>query len=149
MAFRRGFDSAPIGQETVMIRRMLRQVGSMAVVTFLWQHRGSVVRTTDLARRLPQLVTTGKTDDALTEAKMIMALDGSAPTSTEVRITGIDDGAVTLRGDLPASSLEAARHALLSVPDVLDVRTDAADQPTFDDCPRGGRPLMATDERGR
>ena len=116
-----------------MIRRMFRQVGSMAVVTFLWQHRGSVVRTTDLARRLPQLVSTGKTDDAMTEVKVIVALDASVPTSTDVRITGIDDGAVTLRGDLPAGSLESARQAVLSVSDVLDVRTDATEQPTFDD----------------
>lgn len=116
-----------------MIRRMFRQVGSMAVVTFLWQHRGSVVRTTDLARRLPQLVSTGKVDDAMTEAKAIIALDGPAPTNTEVRITGIADGAITLRGDLPTGSLESARQALLSVSDVLDVRTDATDQPTFDD----------------
>jgi len=120
-----------------MIRRMFRQVGSMAAVTFLWQHRGSVVRTTDLARRLPQLVTTGKTDDAMTEAKVIIALDGSLPTSTQVRITGVDDGAVTLRGDLPAGSLESARQAALSVSDVLDVRTDSSEQPTLDDALAG------------
>ncbi|MEO6318358.1 MAG: hypothetical protein ABIP36_06200 [Acidimicrobiales bacterium] len=112
---------------------MFRQVGSMAVATFLWQHRGSVVRTTDLARRLPQLVTTGNTDAAVTEAKVIMALDGEVPTQTDVRITGIDDGAVTLRGDLPAGSLESARHAAMSVANVLDVRTDGDQQPTFDE----------------
>ncbi len=116
-----------------MIRRMFRQVGSVAVVTFLWQHRGSVVRATDLARRLPQLVTTGKSGDAVTEAKVIVALDSELPTSTDVRITGVDDGAVTLRGDLPAGSLEGARQAALSVADVLDVRTDATEQPTYDD----------------
>ena len=105
----------------------------MAIAGFLWQHRGSVVRGFDLALRLPQLVTGGRIDEALTEAKAIMALDGEVPTSTDVRISGIEDGAVTLRGDLEGNSLKAARQALLAVPDVLDVRTDANAQPTFDD----------------
>ena len=115
-----------------MFRRMFRQAGSMAVATFLWQHRGSVVRTVDLARRLPQLVQDGRGRDALTEAKAIVALDAKVPTSTDIRITGIQDGAVTLRGDLRDESLDVARKALLDVPDVLDVRTDAVDQPTLD-----------------
>lgn len=123
-----------------MIRRMFRQVGSVAMATFLWQHRGSVMRTADLARRLPQLVSTGKSGDAMTEAKVIVALDGTVPTSTGVRITGVDDGAVTLRGDVPPSSLESARQAVLSVSDVLDVRTDATEQPTVDDALASARP---------
>jgi len=105
----------------------------MAVAGWLWQHRGSVVRGADLARRLPQLVGTGRTRDAVTEAKAIVALDSEVPTSTDIRISGLDDGAVTLRGDLPVDTLDVARHALLSVSDVLDVRTDAADNPTVDD----------------
>ena len=76
----------------------------------------------------------------MTEAKVIIALDGSVPTSTDVRITGIDDGAVTLRGDVPASSFESARHAALSVADVLDVRTDASEQPTLDDALAAANP---------
>ncbi len=123
-----------------MIRRMFRQAGSMAVATFLWQHRGSVVRATDLARRLPQLVTSGKTEDAITEAKLIVALDDTVPTSTGVRITGIEDGAVTIRGDVPAGSLEAARQAMLTVSDVLDVRTDSSARPTVDDALAMARP---------
>ena len=35
-----------------MIRNMFRQVGAVAVVSFLWQHRGSAIRTFDLACRL-------------------------------------------------------------------------------------------------
>lgn len=110
----------------------------MAVATFLWQHRGSVVRAVDLSRRLPQLVTGGRAGDALTEAKAIVALDGEVPTSTDIRITSIDDGAVTLRGDLRLDSLEVARHALLGVSDVLDVRTDATGLPTLGDAVAAG-----------
>jgi hypothetical protein len=105
----------------------------MAVATFLWQHRGSVVRAVDLAKRAPQLVSGGKSADALTEAKAIVALDGKVPTSTDIRITGISDGAVMLRGDAPEDSLDVARTALLGVSDVLDVRTDGVDQPTLDE----------------
>ncbi len=112
---------------------MFRQVGAVAVVSFLWQHRGSVVRTVDLAQRLPQLLSSGKGGDAFTEAKAVVALDGPLPTSTDVRITGIDDGAVTLRGDVSVESLGTARSALLGVSDVLDVRTDGLDQITLDD----------------
>lgn len=119
---------------------MFRQVGSVAVASFLWQHRGSAVRAVDLARRLPQLVSSRRGGDALTEAKAIVALDGEVPTSTDIRITGISDGAVTLRGDLHDESLDAARHALLGVSDVLDVRTDGAEQPTLDDALAGARP---------
>ncbi len=112
---------------------MFRQVGALTVATFVWQHRGSVVRALDLGRRLPQLLGNGKGGDAFTEAKAVVALDGALPTSTDVRITGIDDGAVTLRGDVPVESLAAARGALLGISDVLDVRTDALDQTTLDD----------------
>jgi len=116
-----------------MIRRMFRKVGAMALTTFLWQHRGSVVRTVDLAKRAPQLVSAGKSTDALTEAKAIVALDSKVPTSTDIRITGISDGAVMLRADAPDESLDVARKALLGVSEVLDVRTDGNDQPTLDE----------------
>lgn len=105
----------------------------MAMARFLWQHRGSVVRAVDLGRRVPQLLGTGKSGDALTEAKAVVALDGAVPTSTDVRITGIDDGAVTLRSDVKVESLDAARHALLGVANVVDVRTDGHDEITLDD----------------
>jgi hypothetical protein len=122
-----------------MIRRMFRQAGSMAVATFLWQHRGSVVRTVDLARRLPQLVQDGRGRDALTEAKAIVALDAKVPTRTDVRITGFDAGSMCLRGDVPLDHLDTARATLLAVDDVIDVRTSAVDQPTFDDALAGAR----------
>ena len=120
-----------------MIRHLFRQVGSVAVASFLWQHRGSVVRTVDLSTRLPHLVQEGRTHDALTEAKAIIALDSRIPTRTDVRITGFHDGSVTLRGDIPLDHFEEARATLLAVKDVVDVRTSALDQPTFDDALAG------------
>jgi hypothetical protein len=120
-----------------MFRRMFRQAGSMAVATFLWQHRGSVVRTVDLVRRLPQLIQDGRGRDALTEAKAVVALDAKVPTRTDVRITGFDDGSMTLRGDLPYDRLEETRSTLLGVDDVIDVRTSDVAQPTFDDALAG------------
>ena len=115
-----------------MIRRTFRQIGSMAVAAFIWKHRGSAVRAVDFARRLPQALSGGNRSAAITEAKAIVALDAKVPTSTDIRITGIQDGAITLRGDLRDESLDVARQALLDVPDVLDVRTDGIEQPTLD-----------------
>jgi hypothetical protein len=123
-----------------MIRHMFRQVGTVAVASFLWQHRGSAIRTFDLACRLPHLVQEGRVRDALTEAKAIVALDGKMPTRTDVRITGFEDGSMTVRGDLPLDHFEDARAALLAVGDVVDVRTSDVQQPTFDDALAGARP---------
>jgi len=116
-----------------MVRRMIRRVSSVAMATFLWQHRGSVARTADLVRRLPQVVRAGDSRDAITEAKAIVALDRKVPTSIDIRITGVGDGAVTLRGNARDDSLDRARETLLGVSEVLDVRTDGLGQPTIDD----------------
>jgi hypothetical protein len=123
-----------------MIRHLFRQVGTVAVASFMWQHRGSVVRTFDLVCRLPDLVQDGRVRDALTEAKAIVALDQRMPTRTDVRITGFEDGSMTVRGDLPLDHFEEARHTLLAVSDVVDVRTSATQQPTLDDMLAGARP---------
>ena len=116
-----------------MIRRFVRQVGVLSLASFGWKHRGTVVRGIDLLRRTPQLVQTGRTDDLATEARAIAALDGPFGTATDVRITGIDDGSVMLRDSLAGPALDAARGTLCSVPNVLDVRTEAVDHPTLDD----------------
>jgi hypothetical protein len=123
-----------------MIRHLFRQVGTVAVASFLWQHRGSVVRTFDLACRLPDLVQGGRARDAFTEAKAIVALDSRMPTRLDVRISGFENGSMTVRGDLPLDQFELARNTLLGVSDVVDVRTSAVQQPTFDDALAGARP---------
>jgi hypothetical protein len=92
-----------------------------------------VVRAIDLLLRLPALLRSGRSGEAVTEARLIVALDGPAAAVTDIRITGVRDGDVMLRGDLAPASLELARHSLLDVANVVDVRADAYDQPTIDD----------------
>lgn len=116
-----------------MIRRFVRQAGLFSVLSFGWKHRGTVIRGVDMLRRAPQLVQTGRTDDLTTEARAILALDGPFGDETEIRITGVDGGAVLLRDNLAGPSLDAARGTLRSVPNVLDVRTEATGHPTLDD----------------
>ena len=123
-----------------MIRHLFRQVGTVAVASFLWQHRGSAIRTFDLACRLPGLVQDGRVRDALTEAKAIVALDNRMPTRTDVRISGFENGSMTVRGDLSLDQFEQARHTLLGVADVVDVRTSDVAQPTLDEVLAGARP---------
>jgi hypothetical protein len=116
-----------------MIRRLFRQIGTITVLSFLWKHRGSVVRGIDLAKRTPTLVRDGRTRDLAAEARAVVALDGPLATETGVRISGIEDGSVLLRGDPAGPELQSARTTLLTeVPNVVDVRTDAAGQPTLD-----------------
>ena len=123
-----------------MITHLFRQVGAVAVASFVWQHRGTAVRTVDLVSRLPHLVQDGRVRDALTEAKAIVALDDKMPTRMDVRLTGVDGGAMTIRGDLSLEHLEEARTTLLGVDDVVDVRTSDVHQPTLDDVLAGARP---------
>lgn len=115
-----------------MIRRLFRPFGTMAILTWAWQHRGSVVRAVDLAARAPSLVRDRRTSQLATEARALGALDGALPTATSVRITGIDDGSVLLRGQPTGHALDAARAALTALPGVVDVRTDGHTQPTLD-----------------
>jgi hypothetical protein len=117
-----------------MITNLFRQVGAVAVASFLWQHRGSVIRLVDLAGRLPELVQDGRTRDALTEVKAVVALDSRIPARVDVRITGFHNGSMTVRGDVPFDRFEEARDALLGVEGVVDVRTSPVElQPTVDD----------------
>jgi hypothetical protein len=123
-----------------MIRRLFRQLGTMTVLSFLWKHRGSVVRGVDLAKRAPRLVRDGRTGDLAAEARAVAALDGPLATETKVRISGIEDGSVLLRGDPSGAELQSARATLLSsVPSVVDVRTDDTGQPTLDSMLEGAR----------
>lgn len=115
-----------------MIRRTFRQFGSMAVLSFAWKHRGSVVRGLDLAKRAPELVRDGRTEELKVEAQAIAALDKHLGDDTAIRISGIDDGSVMLKGQPAGEPLAAARAALTKVPAILDVRTDDIEQPTLD-----------------
>jgi hypothetical protein len=111
---------------------MFRQVGSAAVAGWAWNHRGTLVRGVDLLLRTPQRARTSQLGETPIEVRAIIALDESHPTSTAVRITGISDGAITLR-DLPARDLEAAREVLRTVAEIVDVQTRSSDHPTLDE----------------
>ena len=115
-----------------MIRRLVRKVGAMTIASWAWQHRGSLVRGADLAMRAPSLVRDSRTDALKSEARAVLALDAAVPSDTSVRISGVDDGTVTLQGHPSGSGVEAARKALVALPMVNDVRTDDTDQPTVD-----------------
>jgi hypothetical protein len=115
-----------------MFRRMFRRIGWMTAATFSWQHRGSVLRMFDLLRRLPALVSSRRAAAAVTEARLIAALDRTAPERMDIRITGIRDGDVVLRGDVPPDALELARRSMLGVARIVDVRSDAFARPTRD-----------------
>jgi len=116
-----------------LIRHLIRRVGMVAITSFTWQHRGSAVRTFDLVWRVPQLLRDGRARDALTEAKAIVALDKEVPSRTDLRLSGVHDGTLLVRGEVGVDSFDQARSTLLAVDDVVDVRTVSAQQPTFDD----------------
>ena len=123
-----------------MIRNLFRRVGVAAIASFLWHHRGSVVRTFDLALRVPQLLLDRRLGDAITEAKAVVALDSRLPTRTDIRIAGFQGGQMTVRGDVALDCFQEARAALLAVGDVVDVRTSPDDLPTVDDALTVARP---------
>lgn len=123
-----------------MIRSTLRQIGTLTIATWVWHHRGSALRVVDMGMRAPQLVRDNQVQDALVEARAILALDGPIPTDTTVRISGVDAGTITLRDDLDPSTLGVTTQTLLKISDVLDVRTDSTGHTTVDDALDAGAP---------
>ena len=115
-----------------LVRRLVPQLGLMTVARLAWRHRGTVVRMGDLATRVPSLVRDGRTGDLGLEARSVLALDSAMPTDTSVRISGIDNGSVTLRGDPGGHALDVATTALCDLPNVSDVRTDGATHDVVD-----------------
>jgi|GEM_PF-5427621 len=122
-----------------MHRRWLYQTGSLALLNAGWRHRGSLVRGLDWAKRLPGRMRDGRTAELVTEARAIMALDRELRTDTSIRITGVNNGTVSLRGQPAGSSLDTARSVLLPVADIVDIRTDDLGQPTLDNLVAGSR----------
>ena len=107
-----------------MIRNMFRRIGWMTATTVSWQHRGTLVRAFDLLWRLPALLRDRQTADVVAEAKVIMALDSTAPTRTDLRLAGIQAGDVVLRGHVTPESLDVARRTLQGVAGIEEVRAD-------------------------
>jgi len=115
-----------------LFRRLVPQIGLMTVAGFAWRHRGTVVRVGDLARQVPKLVNENGTAELGSHARAVLALDAALPTDTSVRISGIDNGSVTLRGDPGGHALDVATTALCDLPNVSDVRTDGATHDVVD-----------------
>lgn len=112
-----------------LLRRFTGPVGLMTIGRVAWAHRGSMVRLADLVRHVPEHARQRDAGPLVTEARAVLALDEVAPTDTSLRITGLDDGQLTLRGDDPAGAPPQVREALLRVPKVVDVRTDELGRP--------------------
>src|SRR5687768_5553143 len=112
----------------MIIRRLFRQFGTVAVVSWAWKHRGTVLRTADLARRAPQEIGEGRFPDVVTEAKTVLALDGELGDATDLRISQVSDGSVSFRAGVHPRTLDVARTAVLPISTVLDVHTDGTDQ---------------------
>ena len=115
-----------------MLRRLVPQIGLMTVAGFAWHHRGTVLRVADLAMRAPRLLREEGTHELGQHAKAILALDQAMPTELGVRISGIENGSITLAGDPGPKALAAAKDALCEVSGVTDVRTDGASHTTSD-----------------
>jgi hypothetical protein len=58
-----------------------------------------------------------------------LAADRSLATRTDIRLGSVGDGCLVLRGPSGDAEVEHARHALLGVSGVVDVRSDASDAP--------------------
>ena len=115
-----------------IVRRLVPQLGMMTVAKLAWSHRASVVRVADLATRVPEAIRDGRTNELAAEARAVLALDAVLPTDLSVRISGLDDGSLTLRGNPGARALAAARKQLVAVTQIRDIRTDGTDLPTAD-----------------
>jgi hypothetical protein len=116
-----------------LVRRLVPQLGVVTVARWAWGHRGTVLRFGDLAGRAPALVRDGRTDDLAVEARSVLALDAVMPKDTSVRISGLGDGTVLLRGNPSAVALQDARDALCKISEIGDVRSDGTSQPTTAD----------------
>ena len=116
-----------------MIRRLFGQFGTVAIARIGWQHRGSLVRATDLLLRIPARLRNGQAGEAVTEAKAIARLDGAFGTDVNVRLESLADGQVILRDGLDAGAVRAVRAVLAPMAGIIDIRTDVAHQPTVDD----------------
>jgi hypothetical protein len=117
-----------------MLKRLLPQIGSLTLIGVAWRHRASIIRVADLARHAPQHLLDGHPQELATEARAVLALDAALPESSNVRIRGVENGTVSLRGQGPVGhDLETARDTLLSVMMLVDVDSDDLGQQNFND----------------
>lgn len=103
-----------------------KAIPELTLAGWAWCHRGTLLRTGDLALQVPTLLVDGRTDKLATEARAVLALDAELPDDMSVRIGAIEDGTLLLRGDPGGPALRAARRALKGIPSLAGVQTEAA-----------------------
>jgi hypothetical protein len=108
-------------------------LGLATVAGFTWGHRGTLVRVGDLALDTPRLVHDGGARRVVQRGRLLFELDRALPTDMDVRISGVEDGSVTLAGDPGPTALSRATEALCRVRGVVDVRTDGTGHPVLGD----------------
>jgi hypothetical protein len=112
-----------------LLRRLVPEIGFLTVVGFAWNHRGTVARLADLALDAPRLVKEGDTRSLVQHGRLLYELDRAMPTDTRVRLSGVDQGSVTLAGDPGPQALARATEVLCGTHGITDVRTDGANHP--------------------
>lgn len=112
-----------------LLRRFVPRFGFLTVAGLVWNHRGTAVRLVDLALDTPRLVREDGTAGVARHGRVLLELDRALPTDMKVRVSGVDDGSVTLAGDPGPKALSRATEALCRVRGVVDVRTDGATHP--------------------
>jgi hypothetical protein len=114
-----------------MIRRLIRRFGWLVITQAAWRNRGNLVRAVDAARRAPMKIRTDRARDTLTELRAVarLATDPLIAARADIRFGSVGDGCLVLLGPSGDTEVERARHRLLAVPGVVDVRTAAQDAP--------------------
>ena len=115
-----------------LLRRFVPQLGFFTVAGLAWNHRGTLVRAVDLALDVPRVVREDGANGVAQRSRLLLRLDQTMPTDMKVRISGLDDGSVTLAGDPGPKALARATEALCGVRGVTDVRTDGSDHPVVE-----------------
>jgi hypothetical protein len=115
------------------LRRLFPGLGLLTTAGFAWNHRASLVRLFDLVLDGPRLVREDGAAGIARHGRVLLELDRVLPTATDVRISGMEDGSVTLAGDPGPIALARATEALCGLPGVVDVRTDGSTHPVVAD----------------
>jgi hypothetical protein len=121
-----------------ILRRLIPQIGLLTVARFTWNHRGTAVRGVDLALDVPRILREEGPSGIVRDGRLLFELDRAMPTDTAVRISGVNDGSVTLAGDPGPEALARATEALCRVQGVVDVRTDGSSHPVVSELATAG-----------
>jgi hypothetical protein len=104
---------------------------TLALLSWGWNHRGTVVRAAGLLREAPDLIRSDRRDDLLTGLRSVLQLDRNAELArrTDVRIDAVEDGVVTLTAPTSTTDVALARALVAEVPGVSEVRATSPATP--------------------